>query len=168
MPASNETVPNRPLSGNELKKIILKDVDSILDKDGMFSINIAYGRVAYEITVKLHIDNPMYPEHKTVIASRPPATNDPDLEKKALERAPLRNTGEEGLAVGMVRERVIDSPNAVRVEMELPVTILRKDLNDGVLKEEKVTYDNRDMPEGDKGKVVDKDISKSVEEDWGA
>lgn len=166
MPASNETVNNRPLSGSELRQIILADVGNILDKDGMFAPHIGYGRVAYEITIKLHIDNPMYPEHKTVVASQPAARNDPNPEKKALEAPPLRNTTDESVAMGMVRERTIDSPNAARLEHELPVTILRKDLETGTMKEEGVVYNNKNL-DVDMSLVKDKDVSKQVEEEWG-
>lgn len=166
MPASNEIVNNRPLSGSELRLIILNDVGNILDKDGMFAPHIGYGRVAYEVTVKLHIDNPLYPEHKTVIASRPPSSNDPDLTKKAIETAPLHNTSDESVALGLVRERTIESPNAARLEHELAVTIMRKDMETGTMKEERVTYDNKNL-ETDTSLVKDTDISKQVDEEWG-
>jgi hypothetical protein len=44
MGASHDRIPNKPLSGTELKAIILRDVAAILDRDGMYTNNIAFGQ----------------------------------------------------------------------------------------------------------------------------
>jgi len=69
VPTTTEVVSNRPLAGTELKEIILEDVKQMLDNDGMLSFHIAYGRVAYEVNIKLMMDNPAFPESKTATAA---------------------------------------------------------------------------------------------------
>lgn len=164
MPASTETVNNRPLSGSELREIMLKDLANVLDKDGMFSAHIGYGRAAYKITVQLHIDNPSYPEHTNTVRSKRAADNEPDESKKHIEPGPLADPSAEAVTAALTREREIDSPNHARIEHGLPVSIMRRDHVDGLLKEEQVFYDNKDI---EPGPVTDTDISEKVEKDWG-
>lgn len=164
MPASNEIVSNRPLSGSELRQIMLKDVGNILDKDGMFSPHIGYGRVSYEIIIKLHIDNPSYPNHTSRTVSHNPARNETNEALKHIETAPLKNPSPDAAIAGLKRERVIDSPNHARLEHELPVSITRRDPADGVMKEEQVQYDNHGL---EPGPVKDTDISEELESEWG-
>ena len=71
MPTSKEITANRPLKSEELAKIVLADVADILDGSGFFRGQIAYGRVAYEVRVTLHIDNPSYPTDITNVRSKP-------------------------------------------------------------------------------------------------
>ena len=164
MPASTEIVNNRPLSGRELREIMLKDLADILDKDGMFSGHIGIGRAAYKITVQLHLDNPSYPEHVTTVRSKQAASNETDEGKKHIEPGPLKEPGAEAVVVALTREREIDSPNHARIEHNLPVSIMRRDPTDGLLKEEQVFYDNKDLAPGP---VKDTDISERIEKEWG-
>ena len=163
MPASNEIVSNRPLSGSELRNIILKDVGNMLDRDGMFSPHIGYGRVAYDVIIKLHIDNPAYPEHQNRTTSRTPATNETDEGKKAIAPPPLQDPSSEAVVAAMQRTREIDSPNLARLEHELPVTITRRDGQTGQMIEEPVVYDNKEVVPTP---VKDVDISKKTAAEW--
>lgn len=163
MPASNELVSNRPLSGTELREIMLKDLANMLDKDGMFAPHIGYARAAYRITVKLHVDNPMYPEHNVSVQSKAPARNTKDEARKMLEPPPLAKPGEEAVVAAATRERTIESPNGARLEHNLPITVLKKDGNTGEMKEKAVTYTNAEGRTGGPP-PVDKDISDNV--DW--
>lgn len=166
MPASNEITANRPLSGTELREIMLRDLAAMLDRDGMFTPHIAYRRAAFSITVKLHVDNPMYPEHTVKVESKTPPRNiGKDDPKGALLPPPLKNPSEEAVIAGAVHEREIDSPNTVRAELALPVTIVRKDGNTGQMKEEQVVYDATHM-ELPPPKTAIKDISEQVEQEW--
>lgn len=137
MPASHERVANRPLSGTELKKIILKDVEAILDKDGMLSNNLAYGRIAYEVRVSMHLDNAAYPEHISTIYSRPRSKSEVEKEPElaAIELGPLVEplTEDETVASTEV-QRQIASPNMARVENGLPLQIEKRDLDTGTVK----------------------------------
>lgn len=176
MPASNETVSNRPLSGDELRQILLRDLDSMLQGDGMFTAQIGYGRVAYEIQVKVHTGNPVYPEHVVLAQSRNAARDEKDPKRVAVEGPPplkekLDAKGDpdggldEGLVVGLSRARNIDSPNLARVEHGLGVKITRRDGQTGEYKDETVKYDNSGLTE--KTEVVDKDVTDKVAKEWG-
>ena len=164
MPASTEIVNNRPLSGSELRDIMLKDCADMLAKDGMFAPHIGYGRAAYKIVFQLHIDNPSYPEHVNTVRSRQAASNEVDEGKKHIEPGPLKDPSEEAVIAAATREREIESPNHARIEHNLPVTIMRRDPTDGLLKEEQVFYDNKDLAPGP---VKDTDISERIEKEWG-
>lgn len=129
MPATNERVANRPLSGMELAKIIEADVHNILSRDGMFTNNIAYSRVHYEVRVSLHLDNPCYPHHTATILPKPSSVQqvaeNPAL--TSLELKPLTETSEESTVVSTEVSRTIASPNAARVEADLPLQVPGKD-----------------------------------------
>ncbi len=155
MPASHERVPNRPLSGLEAAQIIEKDVHNILSRDGMFSSNIAYGRLSYEVRVTVHMDNPMYPEHVATVLSRPAGVNviptNPQL--AALENVPLAD-GENGkppltdseTMFSQEIHREIASPNMARVEGGMPIKIEKRNPDTGMieLKDQKFTGDMPD------------------------
>src|ERR1700677_244414 len=89
-PARQELVANRPLRGDELAKIILADVTEILARDCMMTSRVAYGRIAYEIKVVLHMDNPAFKESETVVKSKPASDNMVEArpELAAIEGAP--------------------------------------------------------------------------------
>lgn len=148
MPTARESVQNRPLTGAELKKIILADVDSILDNLGVLTSTMAFGRCAYDVRVVLHIDNVLMPEHSiedgSVRASRQEVEASPEL--AAIERAPLTETSGEDVVLAAERQRRIASPNAERSRLGLPVTITRR-LQDGTSEETKVEY----PPDGNVG-----------------
>lgn len=167
MPLSNETVPNKPLSGEELKKIILQDITSILDRDGMLQHHLAYGRVAYEVRVTLQLANPYLPEHKVSRKSQDPPKNLPPGDpKKDINAPPLtRKYAKGSVVVGSERERTIDSPNHARIENGLPVTIQRRG-EGGRIVEQEVKYDSEDLPDKDAG-VTDKDVSGEMADEWG-
>lgn len=173
MPASHETVPNRPLSGDEVRQIILKDVDNILTKDGMFAGHMGYGRISYRIRVEMQLDNPQFPEHKVEVTSRNPAKNfKPEDPRRSVAAPPMKSLveGEPGApsdihSIGVQRERVIDSPNHARLEHGLPITIDKKDLATGEIKPIEVNYDAAGLPPGPK---TDTDISDEVRTEWEA
>lgn len=163
MPTSKEVVPNRPLAGHELKAILIRELDSMLSNDGMFSSHLAYRRVAYEISVKLHVDNPQYPSHKNTRISHNPARNAPD-ESQAVFAPPLKDPSPESQVAAVTRERVIDSPNVARLENDLPVTITAVNRQTGAVEEKQVRYDKEGLtPVPPK----DTDISQQVADDWG-
>jgi hypothetical protein len=90
MPARQELAANRPLRGDELAKIILADVTEVLARDCMMTSRVAYGRIAYEIKVVLHMDNPAFKESETVVKSKPASDNMVEArpELAAIEGAP--------------------------------------------------------------------------------
>lgn len=160
MPASHERVPNKPLSGTELMKIMENDVANTLRRDGMFSQNLAYGRVSYEIRISMHLDNYMYPEHVSVTlskkASKQQIEANPELE--ALLAPPIEDETEQAIIVSQEVQAQILSPNVARIENDLPLTIAKRDMDTGHMIEVKQTYKG-DMPDpsevGNLKKVVD-------------
>lgn len=121
MPVSREVVPNRPLTGPELRQIICSDVDRILQRDGMFQPHVGYHRVSYRVTVELQTDFPMLSPHRNVIASRPQPGQEP-----AIEPGPLDKPSENVQTAAVERTRKIDSPNKERVKRGMPISVVTK------------------------------------------
>src|SRR4029077_13785113 len=126
-----ERVANKALSGDEIKSIIKEDFDRLLSNEGLLSPHIAHGRIAYDITLRLHMDNPFNPESQSSTASRSIATNivrdSPQL--AAVEALPLAAPSPEAVAAGDRISRVIDSPNAERLRMGMPVPVEVKQMD---------------------------------------
>lgn len=115
MPLSTETIQNKPLSGLELEEVILRDVREVLDRDGMFSEYIAYGRVAYTVEISLHMANPSYSEHSSKATAKVVGV---------LEGAPpLAVVEGEQFELLTTREREIESPNLTRIAHGMPIKV---------------------------------------------
>jgi hypothetical protein len=113
VPLSTEAITNKPLTGPELVTIIEKDVRALLEKDGMFNSHVAFGKVVYQVSVKLTLANPTYPEH--------------------VARASAKLVGDKAITpedevkkVELTREREIKSPNVARVANGLPVRVMTR------------------------------------------
>lgn len=133
-PTSKELVANRPLRGDELMKIIEADVHDVLSRDCMMTTRVAYGRVAYELRVILHMDNPAFPASEAVIKSKLAASDviaqQPEL--AAIEPAPpLKGASEDSYVSATERHRDITSPNVSRIEHGLPITVIRPGFDTG-------------------------------------
>lgn len=166
MPTSRETAVNRALSGTELKTLLVADFTRMLDEEGMLSQHIAYGRVAYDLRLRLHVDNAMRAESEITQASRPIAHNiiAPDHpELAAIETAPLSAPSKDSAVVGLQLERNVTSPNAERVRLGIPIQVETKG-QDGTTQVEMVKYPP-DPTLGDGDVHVD-DISRQAAEDW--
>lgn len=148
MPASHERVPNRPLSGVELRKIIERDVNRILERDGMFTQNIAFGRVSYEVRVSIHMDNPMYPLHEANILSQPASKQEVEADPTlgALGKGPLDNVSDDEALFSEEVHREIASPNVARLEAELPLIMEKRNMDTGVVEQKEVHYTG-DVPD---------------------
>jgi hypothetical protein len=144
-------VPDKPLSGHELKTVIKRDVDNILDQDGMLANHIAFKRVSYEVIIKLHLDNPFYPEHASVITSHPATaqeiTKSPDSGLEAVEAFPLKNPTDDTIKKGTKRTRTIVSNNLARVEHEIPALVQVR-TSDGSIENKEIKYTMDDFAEG--------------------
>lgn len=163
MPASHERVAQRSLSGTELKKIILKDVAAILERDGMFSNNIAYSRVAYETRITLHLDNPSYPEHVSLTMSKSPSKQEiaGEAPESSMTAFPLDEGGVDIVAIE--RQRQILSPNMARVENDMPLQVQKPNLNTGHVETVEQKFVG-DMPDPKDVGNIYSDVSKSLEE----
>src|SRR5208282_2412016 len=160
-----ETVPNRALSGTELKALILADFARLLDGEGLLSAYIAYGRVGYDVSYRLHMDNPLTPEATGTKRSRPSTAAaiaaDPSL--AALESAPLTSPSADATVSAATRTRTVSSPNAERLRTGQPVPVEVKD-SDGTRRTEHISYPP-DASLGD-GEVRDTDTTASARADW--
>jgi hypothetical protein len=147
---SSERVPNKPLSGTELIEITCRDVREVMQRDGMFSEYMAYGRVAYTVTIRYHLANPINPEHEVKVRPKPRPG------EEAIEGAPpLRDIDGEDAVIAIERYREIVSPNAARIANNLPITVVTH--QDGKMVTRQVKYDPGMVPP--QPAPVDRDLS---------
>lgn len=169
MTTNRELVPNRPLAGTELAKIILKDTQRMLAEDGLLSGHIAYGRVSYDITLRLHMDNPAFPESSAKAISQRRTTQEliDAPQESAVEPPPLAQPSPEAVIIGHQTVRRIISPNQTRIEHGLPVTVQRKQ-QDGSIVDEQIQYD-RGLVSADVENVEDRSAQaqQQAEAEWG-
>lgn len=139
MPVAKELVSNKSLSGIELSKIILADVARMLDGNGLLSGHMAFGRIAYDLTLTLHLDLPQLPESSDTVRSRPTPEH-PTLEPEP----PLADPSPAAVVDASTLTRTIDSPNLARIEHQLPieVTVMGQD---GHQREELIEYAPTDV-----------------------
>lgn len=172
MPASHERVPNRPLSGRELGEIIKKDAAALVDRDGMFNNNIAYGRVSYELRITMHVDNPIYPEHISKVLSKRASIQEVEAkpELASIEIPPLAEPSEEDTVVSLERQRTIASPNAARVEHDMPLIMggHATELQPDGTFDKKIKYTGDKPDPASVGNITsDKDVSESQRSAYG-
>ena len=168
MPTARETVPNRALSGAELRRILADDFERLLAAEGLLSDHIAFGRVGYDLRLDLHLDNPYHPESSVERKSRAVAGNivagQPEL--AAIESAPLTDPSADAAVASRRRSRRIVSPNAERVRVGLPVPVEVKQ-QDGTVTTEAITYPPEEAAKHGEGDVTDTDTSAETRAAWG-
>ena len=165
MPTLRETAINKPLTGAELRELLRRDFDRLLANEGSLSNHIAYGRVGYELILRLHTANPLIPIAESQMKSRSPSVTElegtknsagveiaePRPELAAVETPPLRNLGaeDESSIGGTTLQRTITSPNAERIREGLPVPVEVRQ-QDGTKTIERIVYPrSKDMdPDG--------------------
>lgn len=141
-PTAAEKIPNRPLSGTELRKLILEDIDRrLLEGEALLSGYMGFGRVAYRANLTLFLDNPLHPESKNFIDSRPASKQELEArpELAAVEPPPLRDPSPEAVISSYTLDRSIDSPNAERLRAGMPVPVEVKQ-QDGTTITEQISY----------------------------
>ena len=173
MPTSNETIPNKALSGAELKAIMKEKFAHLLSNDSMLSDHLAYGRISYDITIRLDFDNPYYamPIVNT-IASSPVGKNivksAPELE--AIESGPPLKAPhtDKRMSSGTKIRHEINNPNKERLAhgMSVPVDVKR---NDGSIRTESIDYPRQMLSDKGLGQsnVVVTDISEQTRRELG-
>lgn len=155
MPSSNERVVNRALSGTEMKELIRADFEKLLANEGLLSDYMAYGRVSWTITLKLHMDNYLNPESESQTSSRP--------EQPGVESFPLENTTGKDVRTAVEAKRTVTSPNQERIRAGMPVPVAVRQ-HDGTTTIEHVNYP-KDVAEIKDNLVID-DVTKVAVEDW--
>jgi len=167
MPSGRETVVNRALSGGELKKLILADAQRLVDNEGLLSEHIAFGRVSYILSLKLHVDNPFMPDSTIELPSRKAPSDkiavEPVLE--ALESAPLTAPSPAAEVAAMELERAITSPNAERLRNSMPVPVQVRQ-QDSTTTSESIVYPPGSFPEIGPGEVMIRDASAALKAAW--
>lgn len=113
MPPASERVNPVPLTGAELRRIILKDVEDVMARDCVLSGVSAFGQVAYEVTLKLHFQNLSFPESQVRVVSH-------KATEQEIAADPLRShvEGEPPLPETVVTEIWLCTKSNVRVRME--------------------------------------------------
>jgi hypothetical protein len=156
MPTAQERIPNKSLSGDELKELMRQDFDHLLTNDGLLGGHMAYGRVGYDIILRMHMDNPMMSKSESRTSGKPSKDN------PQIEPAPLRETTDEAIVAAVQRSRTIESPNAERLRAGMPVPVEVRDA-DRTVRTEMVRYPKT----ADEGDVVQGDVSAQAMADWG-
>lgn len=168
MPTASETVPNKALSGAELKTIMLERFKHLLAGECMLADHVAYGRITYDITLRMHVDNPFVigPSVST-ISAQPVGRNilQSAPEMGAIESGPpLREPlTREATASGSRISEEIKSPNRARLAAGLPVPVDVRQ-RDGSTLTESVTY----PPQEDLSDAKVEDITAQTRKELGS
>lgn len=122
MPLNQETIPNKPLNGIEIRDLMMRDLEKMLANDCMVSDNLAYGRISWKLRYSLNFDNPVLQNSEISYATRPHAHNDPNKIDQ-LEAFPLEKPSTEAVFSSSEAERNVESPNAERLRAGIPVEV---------------------------------------------
>jgi hypothetical protein len=117
----------QPLSGKELRKIMMDDFERLLDESGYFMEHLSFSLADVEISVK--------------ITSNPPLFNDIVLDSnRRLETDDVNSltTEPKTVSFGGTRARVGEVPDAEREAHGLPTTEARRDETTGVIFDQKI------------------------------
>lgn len=165
MPTSQERVANMPLSGIELKRLLLEDFERLLANEGMLSDYVAYGRVGYRLTIALYIDNPHLPRSSSFIDSKPAGSNDIESNPAlaAIEKPPLADPSDAATIGASSISRNVSSPNVERIRTGQPVPVSVRQ-QDGTTTTEKITYPPD--PSADAGDVMIEDATPEARAEW--
>lgn len=170
MPSSRETVVNRALGGDELKKIILADMERLVANEGLLSHHIAFGRVSYKIRLELIVDNPSLPNQVSHTESRPAGDAEfqanPSVAVIDTPAAVLANRTSSIEAGALELTRNIDSPNAERLRESMPVPVLVKG-QDGTTQQEMISYPKDSFPELGPGDMKIADVTAGMRAELG-
>lgn len=153
MPSAKEAVVNKPLSGPELRELLLADFERLLANDGMLAPHIAYARVRYQIILRKHVDNPFQGpggDESFVVSQPAPPIADPTPDAEV---------------TGATLTREIDSPNAERLRSGMAIPIQRKQ-QDGTTITEQVKYPPEMAEQIGDGDVRIEDTTAEAGESW--
>jgi hypothetical protein len=124
MSLQSEQIPNRSLTGEELRQIAVKQFDEMLQKDCYFLKTVAYKRVAMKIEATFHFNHAAQTDkepHKVRVKVQ---SDDPAIEGGET----LKDPGEHNEFVALERDVAFDNPNLARVHNDLPIKVqARKD-----------------------------------------
>jgi hypothetical protein len=108
-------------------EIAVNEFRRMLETDCMFSKQIAYRRVAMELSAKFHFGEP-HPTHE--VRSKPvtaqPVAGVAGEGAAGIEQFPLSAPPEDSTVMALERDTVLDNPNLARVHNDLPVRMQTK------------------------------------------
>lgn len=133
MPTAREAIINRRLSGDEARQLIAADVERLLAAEGLLSSHVAYGRIAWEVELRLHVENALSPDSRSFVESKVNAAT------PAVSAPPLAAPAPDAVIAGLTISRSIESPNAERLRTGLPITLDVKQ-QDGTVSQQQVSY----------------------------
>jgi hypothetical protein len=154
MPTVNETIPQRALSGGELKRLLIDDFMRLINNHSQLTDYIAYGRITYVINLDLHVDRPFGTGDRTEatsVASKPFGKNLTEGEKApmpelaAVETPPMVQPSSMAEKLVQKLTRVVSSPNAERLRLGMPVPVEVRQ-RDGSVRVEEVKYPGTGEP----------------------
>jgi len=89
MPTGREVVPNKSLTGSEIRELLRLDFERLMDNEAMLNGYLAYPRIAWIIGLELQMDNALAPRSYIEVMSRPVAHNVEALGKGIVVAPPL-------------------------------------------------------------------------------
>ena len=124
-------------------------------------------RIAWDLRLTLHFDNPFLPTASNMTRSRPltitEVQENPKL--KSVESLPLSPPlSPDAAMTGRVLERKIDSPNMARIEHGLPIEVMHREQSGQVVSTE-VVYPP-DIVAGETIPPIERDITEEVMEQF--
>lgn len=165
-PTSRETIINKPLSGEEVKAILRADLEKLLAAECILSSHIAFGRVSYQLELRLHTGNIHLPTSLTTQRSILDPQRSPALEPPPLTPQPPAHDQN---VTAHVASRNITSPNIERIRHGLPVEV-RHATQEGGIERNKIIYprDPANIPEAEgPGDVTITETTPVARADWG-
>lgn len=158
MPTGRETIINRRLSGTEARQLILADFETLLANEGLLSDHVAYGRIAWNIELRLHVENALSPDSRSFVESRANAAT------PAVSPPPLDSPADDAVIAGTTISRSVESPNAERLRTGFPVAMDVKQ-QDGTVSQQSTTYP---VDESVGSEAIIEDTSEKARAGWRA
>jgi len=135
-----ESIPQRALSGAEIKAIMVEKFQFMLSQNTRLSDYMAYGRLAYDITVRIHVDNahPIVDVTESAPIGRNIVDSAPEL--GAIESGPpLVNPSPKAETSGTRLSNDKTHPNLERLAHHLPIPVETR-RGDGSVVSEEINY----------------------------
>lgn len=118
MALKSEQLPNKMLNGEEIRQIVVRQLDNMLSKDCMFLRQAAYRSCAVKLTATFHFGSPSG-DYTVELFQRPGGELSGELPLKPAE-------GEKLSLHALEREVSLDNPNLQRVAHGLPITVTER------------------------------------------
>jgi len=140
VPTAAEATYNKALNGDEVKRLIQRDVDRLLSNFGEINSYVAYSKVGWRVVVTLQTGNAFRPEVSS------------DIEGG--DELPI----EDAVTSAHEIEHQVESPNVERVHAGIPIPVKVKEL-DGTTVEKRITYASKDVNDLPPEKVTITDVT---------